>query len=75
MIACSDGVVVIVDCIAERQEHLGYTSIVWRPLAASISARRRGLWEHGPLVEADEGYGTRHDFRPIPDMPDRVHIG
>lgn len=68
MIACSDGVVVIVDCIAERREHLGYTTIAGTGGRIHFS-ERRGLWEHGPLVEAEEGYGTRYDFEPIPDMP------
>ena len=68
MIACADGIVIFIDCIAERKEALGYTSIAGTEGRVHFS-ERRGLWEYGPLVEADEGYGTRYDFEPIPDMP------
>jgi predicted dehydrogenase len=68
MIVCNDGVAVFINCIAERKEHLGYTTIAGTEGRINF-CERRGLWEHGPLVEADEGYGTRFDFAPIPDMP------
>ena len=68
MVACSDGVVVFIDCIAERKESLGYTKIAGTEGRIHFG-ERRGLWEYGPLVEADEGYGTRYEFEPIPDMP------
>ena len=73
LVACSDGVVVIIDCIAERREALGYTTIAGTGGRIHFS-ERRGLWEHGPLVEADEGYGTRYDLEPIPDMPSEFKL-
>ncbi len=36
---------------------------------------QRGIWEYGPLVESDEGYGTRYDLAPIPGMPDEFGLG
>ncbi len=68
LIACSDGVVIMIDCIAERREHLGYTAIAGAAGRVHF-CERRGVWEYGPLVEADEGYGARYNFQPIPDMP------
>ncbi len=68
MIACEEGVVIFINCIATRKESLGYTTIAGTAGRINFS-ERRGLWEYGPLVEADEGYGTRYDFDPIPDMP------
>lgn len=67
-IVCDGGVVIYINCVAERREYLGYTAI-------SGSAGRinfydnRGIWEYGPLVPSTEGYGTRYDFHPIPEMP------
>ena len=34
---------------------------------------RRGIWEYAPLVDANEGYGSRYDFAPLPDMPEGPH--
>ena len=68
MIACSDGVVIFINCIAERREHFGCTSIAGT--AGRINfCEGRGLWEHGPLVESDGGYGARYDMAAIADMP------
>ncbi len=68
MIACEGGVVVFINCIATRKESLGTTEIAGT--AGRINfCELRGIWEYGPLVEANEGYGARYDFEPIADMP------
>ena len=72
MIACADGIVIFIDCIAERKEALGYTSIAGTEGRVHFS-ERRGLWEYGPLVEADEGYGTRYDSSPSPTCRPSSH--
>jgi len=67
-IVCDGGVVIFINCIATRRESLSDTVIAGT--AGQIHfCERRGIWEYGPLVEANEGYGTRYDFNPIPDMP------
>jgi len=68
LIVCDGGVVILINCIATRRESLGYAVIAGT--AGRIQyCERRGIWEYGPLVEAGEGYGTRYDFKLIPDMP------
>ncbi len=68
LIVCDGGVVIFINCVATRRESLSDTIIAGT--AGQIHfCERRGIWEYGALVEANEGYGTRHDFKPIPDMP------
>ena len=69
MIACSDGVVIFINCIAERREHLGLTTIAGTEGRINF-CESRGIWEYGPLVETDTGYGARYELAPIPDMPE-----
>ncbi len=47
LVACSDGVVVIIDCIAERREQLGYTTIAGTG-AAFTSASASASGSTGP---------------------------
>jgi predicted dehydrogenase len=68
MIVCEGGVVIFINCIATRRESLG-DAVIAGTAGRIQFCERRGIWEHGPLVEAGEGYGTRYDFTPIPDMP------
>ena len=73
MIACSEGVAIFINCIAERREHLGYTVIAGTEGRIQF-CERLGIWEYGPLVEADEGYGARYDLAPIAGMPDEFDL-
>ena len=69
MIACSDGVVIFINCIAERREHLGLATIAGTEGRISF-CESRGIWEYGPLVDSEGGYGARYELAAIPDMPD-----
>jgi len=68
LIVCDGGVVIFINCIATRRESLGYAVIAGTTGRIQF-CEQRGIWEYGPLVEAGEGYGTRYDFKPIPNMP------
>jgi len=68
MIRCDGDVAIFINCLAERREHLGYTTIAGTAGRINFS-EKRGVWEYSPLIEAEGGYGTRYDFEPIPDMP------
>ena len=74
MIACSEDIVIFINCIVERKETLGHASIAGS--AGRINfCDRRGIWEYGPLVEEpDGGYGAHFDLEPIPDMPDAARL-
>ena len=74
MIACGEGVVVFINCIAERKEVLPYTSIAGTA-GRIVFSERRGIWEAGPLVEEpDANYGAHYELEPIPDMPDAAGV-
>ena len=68
MIVCEGGVVIFINCIATRKASLSEAEIAGTEGRLRF-IERRGIWEHGPLVEAAEGYGARFEFEPIPDMP------
>ena len=68
LIACDGGVVILINCVPTRKESLGDCTISGTTGRIQF-CERRGIWEYGPLVESDEGYGMGHDFEPIPDMP------
>lgn len=73
MIICDGGVVIFINCIATRRESLSDTIIAGTDGQIHF-CERRGIWEHSPLVEAGEGYGTRYDFSPIANMPKTLEL-
>lgn len=67
-IVCNGGPVIFINCIATRKESLS-DCIISGTTGRIQFCERRGIWEHGPLIEVEEDNGMTHDFKPIPNMP------
>jgi len=69
IIQCTNGLTILVNCVAERREWFDQTVLTGTGGRLQFS-ERTSVWEYAPLIDAPgEPYNARYDFRPIPDMP------
>ncbi len=74
MVVCEGGVVVFVNCIAERRESEGFTMIAGTEGRITYN-EQRGIWQYGPLVETPgQSYGASYMWEDIEDTPKDVNL-
>ena len=68
MIVCENGTVIFINCIATRRESYPSAEIAGTS-GRIVFSDRKNFWFYGPMIEAEEAYGTRFDFKPIEVEP------